>query len=58
MAYIYLITNKINGKQYVGKTENTIDERWREHCNDYQREHCEKRPLIAQCLNMVQIILK
>lgn len=45
MAYIYLITNKINGKQYVGKTENTIDERWREHCNDYQREHCEKRPL-------------
>lgn len=45
MGYIYLITNKINGKQYVGKTENTIDERWREHCNDYQRKYCEKRPL-------------
>ena len=45
MAYIYLITNKINGKQYVGKTENTIDERWKEHCNDYTKERCEKRPL-------------
>lgn len=45
MAYIYLITNKINGKQYVGKTENTIDERWKEHKQDYKKERCEKRPL-------------
>ena len=46
MAYIYLITNDINGKQYVGKTYyNNIKERWKEHCQDYKKERCEKRPL-------------
>jgi len=28
---IYLITNSINGKVYVGKTEKSLDERWKEH---------------------------
>ena len=32
IGYIYLITNKINGKKYVGKTTTSIEERWREHC--------------------------
>ena len=46
MAYIYLITNDVNGKQYVGKTYyNNIQERWREHCQDYKKPRCEKRPL-------------
>lgn len=45
MAYIYKITNQINGKVYIGKTLNTIQERWREHCSDYKKERCEKRPL-------------
>lgn len=46
MAYIYLITNKINQKQYVGKTEhNNIQDRWKEHCRDYKKPHIEKRPL-------------
>lgn len=45
MAYIYIITNDVNGKQYVGKTERSIEERFREHCKDRTRRPFEKRPL-------------
>ena len=45
MASIYVITNDVNGKQYVGKTLKDISERFREHINDSRRERCEKRPL-------------
>ena len=45
MAYIYCITNLINGKQYVGKTTESITKRFKEHCLDYKKERCEKRPL-------------
>lgn len=31
MGYIYKITNQINGKAYVGKTERSIEVRWKEH---------------------------
>ena len=31
MGYIYKITNNINGKCYIGKTERTINVRWSEH---------------------------
>lgn len=31
MFYIYLITNKVNGKIYVGQTESTIEERFKNH---------------------------
>lgn len=31
MGYIYKIINSINGKLYVGKTERTIEIRWKEH---------------------------
>ena len=45
MAYIYKITNDINDKIYIGKTEYSIEKRFKEHCQDSKREHCEKRPL-------------
>lgn len=47
MAYIYCITNQINGKQYVGKTTYSITKRFQEHCADSRRERCEKRPLYS-----------
>ena len=47
MAYIYQIKNKLNGKIYVGKTNNTIENRWKEHCQDFKKEKNEKRPLYA-----------
>ena len=30
---IYKITNKINGKVYIGQTVNSLQQRWREHRN-------------------------
>ena len=36
MGFIYLITNKLNNKQYVGKTEYTIIDRWKEHKKNYK----------------------
>lgn len=45
IGYIYKITNKINGKVYVGKTTRTVQERWEEHLREYRRERCENRPL-------------
>jgi hypothetical protein len=35
---IYLVTNKINGKQYVGQTTYTLNHRWRGgHCADARK---------------------
>lgn len=45
MAYIYKITNQINGKIYIGKTLKDISSRWKEHCRTAKKACCEKRPL-------------
>ena len=45
MSFIYVITNKINNKQYVGKTTDTIEHRWKRHLIDSRKRTCEKRPL-------------
>ncbi len=47
MAYIYKITNDINGKVYIGKTQFSIEKRFKEHCHDRTKQRCEKRPLYA-----------
>ncbi len=47
MAYIYKITNDVNEKIYIGKTEYSIEKRFKEHCRDAFKERNEKRPLYA-----------
>lgn len=47
MAYIYQITNDVNGKIYIGKTEFSIEKRFKKHCRDSQRLTEEHRPLYA-----------
>lgn len=36
--YVYKITNDINGKVYIGQT-NDLKRRWKEHCNDKRKGH-------------------
>ena len=47
MAYIYQITNDVNGKIYIGKTEGSIEQRFKEHCQDSKRPEIQHRPLYA-----------
>lgn len=47
MAYIYQIQNDVNGKLYVGKTEFSIEKRFKEHCRDAFKDRNEKRPLYS-----------
>ena len=44
-GYIYVITNDVNGKQYVGKTTDTLAGRFSDHCKDSVLSKCKGRPL-------------
>ena len=45
MAYIYEISNDINDKKYIGKTEDSIEKRFNEHCREAFKERSWNRPL-------------
>lgn len=47
MSYIYVITNNINNKKYVGKTNFSIEKRFKEHKRDSKKRKLEKRPLYS-----------
>lgn len=49
MAYIYCITNLINGKQYVGKTTYSITKRFKEHCQDCGTEITKEATYCVKC---------
>lgn len=45
MGWIYKVTNQVNGKMYIGKTEEVDPlKRWNKHIRDSKRERFEKRP--------------
>lgn len=47
MAYIYVITNQKNGKQYVGKTGYSLKARFGQHVRDSRKATKQHRPLYA-----------
>ena len=36
---IYKVTNNINGKVYIGRTKNTVEHRWKQHCHNAKSKH-------------------
>lgn len=47
MAFIYKITNDINNKVYIGKTEKTVEQRFKQHCRESHFSRANRRPLYA-----------
>ena len=47
MAFIQKIYNDINNKLYIGKTEYSIDKRFKEHCREALKNKNKNRPLYS-----------
>ena len=39
MGYIYKITNKVNGKIYIGQTVKTVEKRFQQHKNNSNKSY-------------------
>lgn len=50
MAFVYKITNKTNGKSYIGKTHRSIEKRFKEHISESKRVTSSDRPLYRAIL--------
>ena len=44
-GYIYLITNMVNKKNYVGQTTKTVEERWKTHLSEVRQPRSERYSL-------------
>lgn len=44
MGFIYKVTNIINQKVYIGKTEESVEKRWKEHVLDSRKDCLLNRP--------------
>lgn len=45
MSLIYKITNRVNNKCYIGKTDLTFEIRWKQHQADWHKKNAENRAL-------------
>lgn len=48
-GYIYMISNDINDKKYIGQTKTSISERWRKHLNN--AKNCPNKQVITQAIH-------
>lgn len=44
MGFIYKVTNKINQKVYIGKTLESVEKRYKEHCREVKNKKTNGRP--------------
>lgn len=50
MSFIYIITNNVNDKVYIGKTDRTIEARWKEH-QAARKENSKKHYKLYAAMN-------
>ena len=51
LGVIYIITNKVNGKQYVGQTIQPLNVRFNRHCQYYSSSSGESKMVIKQAIH-------